>query len=67
MALFFGTHVMRIDRKGRVSVPAPFRTALAGQAFQGIIAVPSFQHQAVECGGIEWMTSRPPSSPMPSS
>ena len=55
MALFFGTHVMRIDRKGRVSVPAPFRAALAGQVFQGIVAVPSFKHPAVECGGMEWM------------
>jgi MraZ protein len=28
MAVFFGTHTMKIDGKGRVSMPAPFRDAL---------------------------------------
>ena len=33
--------VNKVDRKGRVSVPAQFRAALAGESFQGIIAYPS--------------------------
>jgi MraZ protein len=43
VALFIDTFVNRIDRKGRVSVPATFRAALAGQTVQGIIAFPSFK------------------------
>jgi MraZ protein len=55
MALFIDTFVNKIDRKGRVSVPAPFRAALSGQAFHGIVALPSFKFKAVQCAGIDWM------------
>jgi MraZ protein len=55
MALFLDTFVNKIDRKGRVSVPASFRQQLAGQPFQGIVAMPSFKHRALTCGGIDWM------------
>ena len=37
MGLFLGTHINKVDRKGRVSVPAQFRSALAQEAFQGVI------------------------------
>jgi MraZ protein len=56
VALFIDTFVNRIDRKGRVSVPATFRAALAGQTVQGIIAFPSFKYSAIQCAGIDWMT-----------
>ncbi len=46
--LFLNTHVNKVDRKGRVSVPAPFRAALTGQAFSGIVAFPSFRAPAIE-------------------
>ncbi|HSK38255.1 MAG TPA: division/cell wall cluster transcriptional repressor MraZ [Arenibaculum sp.] len=36
MAVFLSTYVNRIDRKGRVSVPAPFRQVLAEQSATGI-------------------------------
>ncbi len=55
MALFLSTVVNKVDRKGRVSVPAAFRNAIAGQSFQGIVAFPSFKHAALQCGGIDWM------------
>ena len=55
MSLFLGTTVNKIDRKGRVSVPAAFRDALLGQSFKGIVAFRSFKHQAVQCGGMDWM------------
>ena len=55
MALFIDTFVNRIDRKGRVSVPAPFRAALTGLPFHGIVALPSFRFKAVQCAGIDWM------------
>lgn len=32
---------MKLDKKGRVSVPAPFRAALAQDSFAGIVAYPS--------------------------
>lgn len=55
MALFLSTFVNKIDKKGRVSVPAPFRAALAGQSFAGIVAYPSFVYPAVEACGIDRM------------
>ena len=55
MALFVGTDVNKLDRKGRVSVPASFRAALAGQSFAGIVAFPSFKHKALECCAIDFM------------
>ena len=51
MAALIGRHINKIDKKGRVSVPKPFRDALADQDFQGVYAFPSFKHAAVEiCG-----------------
>jgi MraZ protein len=60
MALFIDTFVNRIDKKGRVSVPATFRAALlsvggAGQNFNGIVALPGFRYDALQCAGIDWM------------
>lgn len=55
MQLFLGSFLNRLDKKGRVSIPAPFRAALAGSAFAGIVAFPSFSKPAVEAGGIERM------------
>ncbi len=57
MALFIDTFVNKIDRKGRVSVPATFRAVLAEQPFQGIVAFPSFQLSALQCAGMDWMQS----------
>jgi MraZ protein len=56
MALFIDTFVNKIDSKGRVSVPAPFRAALSGQSFHGIVALPTFKYPALQCAGIDWMT-----------
>ena len=58
MALFIDTFINRIDRKGRISVPASFRAALAGQVFQGIIAFPSFKFPAIHCAGMDWMEAQ---------
>jgi MraZ protein len=55
VALFLSTFVNKVDRKGRVSVPASFRSALAGQSFLGIVAYPSFKLPCVEGGGIDRM------------
>ncbi len=55
MALFIGTVINRKDKKGRVSVPASFRAALAGQSFSGIVAFPSFRQVAIECCAHDFM------------
>ncbi|MFA6020364.1 MAG: division/cell wall cluster transcriptional repressor MraZ [Rhodospirillales bacterium] len=55
MALFIGSFLNRLDKKGRISVPAPFRAALANSTFVGIVAFPSFSKPAVEAGDIERM------------
>jgi MraZ protein len=55
LALFLSTFVNKVDRKGRVSVPASFRLALTGQNFNGIIAFPSFKLPALEASGIDRM------------
>ena len=53
MALFTSTFVNKVDKKGRVSVPASFRMALASQSFAGVVVFPSFVHQAIEGAGYE--------------
>lgn len=55
MRLFLSTYVNKVDRKGRVSVPAPFRSVLAGQSFNGIVAFRSFKISALEASGIDRM------------
>ena len=53
MALFTSTFVNKVDKKGRISVPASFRMALANQSFAGVVVFPSFVHQAIEGAGYE--------------
>lgn len=52
MALFLSTYTNKVDKKGRVSVPAPFRAALADQLVNGIILFSSNQHICLE--GFDW-------------
>jgi len=53
--LFLSTYVNKVDRKGRVSVPATFRSSLEGQKFHGIVVFPSFQHPALDGTGGDYM------------
>ena len=55
MALFLSTFVNRIDRKGRVSVPVSFRTALAADGFNGAVMFPSITLPAIEGWGMKQM------------
>lgn len=52
MPVLVGRHVNRIDRKGRVSVPKPFRDFLQGQGgFAGIYAYALINEPGIEgCG-----------------
>ncbi len=54
--LFFSTYVNKVDRKGRVSVPATFRSTLATTRHPNqIIVFPSFRLPALECTGSDRM------------
>ena len=54
--LFYSTYVNKVDRKGRVSVPATFRSTLATQRRANlVIAFPSFRLPAIECTGNDRM------------
>lgn len=53
MALFLSNHINKIDKKGRVSVPAQFRAALSVQEFSGIIVYGSFVNPCIEACGID--------------
>jgi len=50
--LFLSTYVNKVDRKGRVSVPATFRSTLAANSQPNlVVAFPSLRVRAVECTG----------------
>ena len=51
MTSFLSTFVNKIDKKGRVSVPAPFRASLASEIFSGVIAYPSLIDPAIDVFG----------------
>ena len=53
--MFLSTFINKLDKKGRVSVPATFRSALAGQSFQGLIAYRSYTSAAIEACGVSMM------------
>lgn len=51
MERFLGRHPKRIDAKGRVSIPAAFRSVLARDGFEGLFCVRALWEPAVEAGG----------------
>ena len=46
--MFLSNYENKIDKKGRVSVPASFRSYLSSLGYNGFIAYPSFNHEALE-------------------
>lgn len=56
MKLFLSTYRNRIDKKGRVSVPAAFRNIVTNQEFQGIVAYSSLMNGCIEACGVERIT-----------
>ena len=46
--MFLSTYENKIDKKGRVSVPASFRSHLSNLGYNGVICYPSFNHQSIE-------------------
>ena len=46
--MFLSSFENKIDKKGRVSVPATFRSHLNSLGYNGFISYPSFNHAALE-------------------
>ncbi len=46
--MFLSSYENKIDKKGRVSVPATFRSHLSSMGYNSFIAYPSFNHFALE-------------------
>ena len=46
--MFLSTYENKLDRKGRVSVPASFRSYLSNLGYNGVICYPSFNNQCIE-------------------
>ena len=46
--MFLSTYENKLDKKGRVSVPASFRLYLSSLGYNGVICYPSFNNQSIE-------------------
>tara|TARA_E500000331_G_scaffold7456_1_gene7203 strand:+ start:78 stop:542 length:465 start_codon:yes stop_codon:yes gene_type:complete len=46
--MFLSSFENKLDKKGRVSVPATFRSHLNSMGYNGFITYPSFNHSALE-------------------
>src|ERR1700736_1113894 len=51
MDRFVSHFSLRIDAKGRVSIPAPFRAVLARDGFEGLYCYPALDRPALDAGG----------------
>ena len=48
---FVSNVTLRLDAKGRVSIPAPFRAVLARDGFEGLYCYPTLDRPAIDAGG----------------
>ena len=46
--MFLSTYENKLDKKGRVSVPASYRSYLSNLGYNGVICYTSFNHQCLE-------------------
>ena len=51
MDRFLSNYQLRLDAKGRVSIPAPFRAVLARDGFEGLYCYPTLDRPALDAGG----------------
>lgn len=51
MDLFVSTYTNKLDAKGRVSIPAPFRTVLQRERRDALFCHPALDSAAIEAGG----------------
>jgi MraZ protein len=51
MDRFVSHYTLRLDAKGRVSIPAPYRAVLARDGFDGLYCYPALDRPALDAGG----------------
>jgi MraZ protein len=51
MSQFVSHYLLRLDARGRVSVPASFRAVLARDGFDGLYCYPALDRPALDAGG----------------
>src|SRR5215470_8099448 len=51
MDRFVSHYTLRLDTKGRVSIPAPYRAVLARDGFEGLYCYPTLDRPALDAGG----------------
>ena len=51
MDRFVSHYLLRLDAKGRVSIPAPFRAVLSRDGFDGLFCCPALDRPAIDVGG----------------
>jgi len=51
MDRFVSNYTLRLDSKGRVSIPAPFRSVLGRDGFDGLYCYPALDRSAIDAGG----------------
>jgi MraZ protein len=51
MDRFVSNYTLRLDAKGRVSIPASFRSVLARDGFEGLYCYPTLDRAALDAGG----------------
>lgn len=55
MDWFHSTHINKIDRKGRISVPADFRSVLAKRGSGRLVLFPALHYPAIEGAGEDYL------------
>ena len=55
MSDFIGRYLNKVDKKGRVSVPASWRLSLIGKEFSGIIAQSSLSEKSIDAYPREYL------------
>ena len=56
MDRFVSQYMLRLDAKGRVSIPAPFRAVLSRDGFDGLYCYPALDRPALDAGGNALLT-----------
>jgi MraZ protein len=51
MDRFVSNYALRLDSKGRVSIPAPYRAVLGRDGFNGLYCYPALDRPALDAGG----------------
>ncbi|MGB6352047.1 MAG: division/cell wall cluster transcriptional repressor MraZ [Pseudolabrys sp.] len=51
MDRFVANFTLRLDSKGRVSIPGSFRSALGSDGFEGLYCYPALDRPAIDAGG----------------